>query len=119
MFSDIEVILGYHTLLEKELEKRISAWSQSVKLGDIFLKIVRILYIKLADLSDKASFLKTYNQYIQHYKKANLLLADLNKNPEFAAMMEARTTPCGFPDPFLIRNFDSRPLVAEKESRIS
>ena len=49
MFSDIEVILGYHTLLEKELEKRISAWSQSVKLGDIFLKIVRILHIQLAD----------------------------------------------------------------------
>lgn len=44
VFSDIEVILGYHSLLEKELEKRISAWSQSVKLGDIFLKIVRSFF---------------------------------------------------------------------------
>lgn len=84
------MILGYHSLLEKELEKRISAWSQSVKLGDIFLKIVRSCFLLHRSLDVQASFLKTYNQYIQHYKKANLLLIDLNKNPEFAAMMEVR-----------------------------
>jgi len=63
IFNDIEVILGYNSIILSDLEKRFAAWSNSQRLGDIFLKM--------------ADFLKAYTQYVNHYKKAQSTFAKL------------------------------------------
>ncbi len=41
VFSDIEVILGYNSIILNDLEGRLKTWDQHTKLGDIFLKMVK------------------------------------------------------------------------------
>jgi hypothetical protein len=72
--SDIEVIVGYNSIILADLEKRLKDWNHHIKLGDVFLKM--------------ASFLKTYTQYVGHYKKSLVMLGELSKNPEFTALLE-------------------------------
>ena len=45
IFSEIEVIMNYNTMLLGLIEARITAWSEEQTVGDIFLKIVDFLSI--------------------------------------------------------------------------
>lgn len=40
IFSEIEVILGYNTLLLKQLTERMESWKEETTIGDIFVKMV-------------------------------------------------------------------------------
>jgi hypothetical protein len=40
VFGEVEVILGLNSFLLKELSDRLSNWSYSTKIGDIFLRMV-------------------------------------------------------------------------------
>ncbi len=40
IFSEVEVILGVNTTVLNELEERMREWSNTQKIGDIFLNIV-------------------------------------------------------------------------------
>jgi hypothetical protein len=41
IFSNIEFIRGFSTFLCADIEKRINAWSDTQKIGDVFVKHVR------------------------------------------------------------------------------
>ena len=48
VFSEIEVICGYNSMLLKQLEDRMKNWSETQLIGDIFIKMI--------------DFLKTYSR---------------------------------------------------------
>src|SRR3990167_8944016 len=53
LIADVEIIIGYSSMLLQRLEARVTQWSPSTALGDVFLQIT--------------DFMRVFNQYVQHY----------------------------------------------------
>jgi len=47
IFGQVTVLLGYNTIMLSKLEKRMSEWSFSSGVGDIFLFMVLFLFVLL------------------------------------------------------------------------
>jgi len=71
IFSNIEMIYNYNTLLLDGLENRISRWSNVQLIGDIFLKM--------------APYFRCYTEYVTNFNVASNVLNELRqKNSAFA-----------------------------------
>eukprot|EP01119_Soliformovum_irregulare_P024139 TRINITY_DN8586_c1_g1_i1.p1 TRINITY_DN8586_c1_g1~~TRINITY_DN8586_c1_g1_i1.p1 ORF type:complete len:812 (-),score=260.41 TRINITY_DN8586_c1_g1_i1:52-2487(-) len=73
IFSDIEVILQYHTIFLDQLEERVKTWDSSeTKIGDVFLMIV--------------PYLKVYTGYVNNYTDSHATLKQkLAEDKDFAS----------------------------------
>jgi len=80
MFSEIPVMVGYSNQLIADLETNvIKIWSDRVKIGTIFLKMLK--------------FFKGYSQYVNVYERARDQIAKLrSSNAKFAAFLRERET---------------------------
>lgn len=75
LFSNVEIIFAYNSMLLEGLKSRMNSWSSQQKIGDVFLSM--------------ADFLKCYTTYVNNYDEAHLLLRNLVKeNPKFAKFIE-------------------------------
>lgn len=45
LFSNLEIILNLNMELLKEIKLRMAVWTNSQKIGDVFLKMVRLIRI--------------------------------------------------------------------------
>jgi hypothetical protein len=45
LFSNLEIILNLNSELLKEIKLRMAVWTNSQKIGDVFLKMVSTTYI--------------------------------------------------------------------------
>jgi hypothetical protein len=45
LFSNLEIILNLNSELLKEIKLRMAVWTNSQKIGDVFLKMVSITHI--------------------------------------------------------------------------
>ena len=68
MVADVEIIVSYSKLLLVRLEPRVSHWSPSTSLGDVFLQIT--------------DFMKVYTQYVQDYDKFRTQLQNYLTNKQ-------------------------------------
>jgi hypothetical protein len=102
LFSDIEIIYALNSKLRDEIEQRVSKWSASQRLGDIFMKIVwsgltsppKLLSYPFVD---QGGFLKVYTGYVQNFDNALKLYEQLrSKNKAFVTLTdEARQQAAG------------------------
>ncbi|PRP77255.1 hypothetical protein PROFUN_13638 [Planoprotostelium fungivorum] len=76
IFSQVEVIKNYNSLISQKVKERLSKWNNNVetKLGDIFLGL--------------AEFLKVYTVYVNNYPKAFETMRECAKNSKFATFLE-------------------------------
>eukprot|EP01105_Mastigella_eilhardi_P006677 TRINITY_DN1821_c0_g1_i1.p1 TRINITY_DN1821_c0_g1~~TRINITY_DN1821_c0_g1_i1.p1 ORF type:complete len:1100 (+),score=212.35 TRINITY_DN1821_c0_g1_i1:105-3302(+) len=76
ILSNLGVIQQYSLFLLTELEKRMTTWSKSQRLGDVFVKF--------------ASFLKVYTTYVNCYETCfQLVNEQIKKDKEFKDHLEA------------------------------
>jgi hypothetical protein len=75
IFYQLEVIYGYNKTLLSGLEERMSNWSESQLVGDIFLEM--------------AAFLGTYSAYINNYTTALQTLSSCGKNQLFLKFLQS------------------------------
>eukprot|EP01105_Mastigella_eilhardi_P018961 TRINITY_DN4436_c0_g1_i2.p1 TRINITY_DN4436_c0_g1~~TRINITY_DN4436_c0_g1_i2.p1 ORF type:complete len:1333 (+),score=393.10 TRINITY_DN4436_c0_g1_i2:58-4056(+) len=79
LFSNIEIITNFNTVLLEGLTARLSTWSENTLLGDIFVHL--------------AAFLRCYVEYVNNYDSALALLAALRRdNKKFAAFVKQMET---------------------------
>jgi len=74
IFSEIEIVLAYNTMLFGELTKRAQNLNTETCVGDIFAKM--------------SDFLKVYTQYVNNYNTALVTLNQLKKNEKFAHFLQ-------------------------------
>lgn len=74
IFSEIEIVLAYNTILKTELNNRVEKWDQNTCIGDIFIKF--------------SAFLKVYSQYSRNYTEAMNLLNTLKTQSKFKAFLQ-------------------------------
>eukprot|EP01125_Pyxidicula_operculata_P008325 TRINITY_DN2802_c0_g1_i5.p1 TRINITY_DN2802_c0_g1~~TRINITY_DN2802_c0_g1_i5.p1 ORF type:complete len:1190 (+),score=298.97 TRINITY_DN2802_c0_g1_i5:430-3570(+) len=81
IFSNVEVIHKYNTLILNQLKKRMQNWyTEKMQIGDIFMKFV--------------DFLKVYTSYVNNYNKSFMILTELSKNSLVAeSLMKSRSHP--------------------------
>jgi len=65
IFSNIEVIYNYNSVLLEGLENRLKSWSSSQRIGDIFIRMT--------------DYLRCYVEYVNNYQHALDLLNRLRK----------------------------------------
>jgi hypothetical protein len=80
IFSETESILNYNRHLLDQLEVRVSKWSVSQRLGDIFLLI--------------SNFLKIYTQYCSNYNEAMRILSECKKQSKFKKFLDELKKKC-------------------------
>eukprot|EP00026_Physarum_polycephalum_P003301 Phypoly_transcript_03311.p1 GENE.Phypoly_transcript_03311~~Phypoly_transcript_03311.p1 ORF type:complete len:722 (+),score=144.11 Phypoly_transcript_03311:157-2322(+) len=80
IFSETESILNYNRHLLLQLEERVSKWSVSQRLGDIFLLI--------------SNFLKIYTQYCSNYSEAMRILSECKKQSKFKKFLDELKKKC-------------------------
>lgn len=68
IFGNCKIIRGYNQLLLQDLEKRLTEWSDTQLLGDVFLTMV--------------VFLKTYTQYINDFDTSRATLKRMQEENE-------------------------------------
>ncbi|GAM24602.1 hypothetical protein SAMD00019534_077770 [Acytostelium subglobosum LB1] len=74
IFMNIETIFSLHKAFITDFEKRIESWSDTQKIGDIFLKL--------------APYLRSYTLYSNQYNESILQLSSLQKaNPAFQSFL--------------------------------
>eukprot|EP01132_Coremiostelium_polycephalum_P002890 gene2890-3592_t len=74
IFSNIEIIFGVHKTFLSDFESRIEKWTDTQKIGDIFLKM--------------APYLRSYTQYSNSYNNSMLTIRSLQKsNPAFDSFL--------------------------------
>jgi hypothetical protein len=78
IFSEIEVIKSYNTLIVQKLRARYQKWySEGQKVGDIFLQLT--------------PFLKVYTAYVNNYNLALKTVTELSQNQKISkALMDCR-----------------------------
>jgi hypothetical protein len=80
IFSETESILNYNRHLLQQLEERVTKWSVSQKLGDIFTLI--------------SSYLKIYTQYCSNYNEAMRILSECKKQNKFKKFVDELKKKC-------------------------
>eukprot|EP00029_Vermamoeba_vermiformis_P006524 TRINITY_DN2581_c0_g1_i1.p1 TRINITY_DN2581_c0_g1~~TRINITY_DN2581_c0_g1_i1.p1 ORF type:complete len:524 (-),score=114.43 TRINITY_DN2581_c0_g1_i1:11-1582(-) len=79
LFSNLEIILNLNMELLKEIKLRMAVWTNSQKIGDVFLKM--------------ASFFKMYSVYCHDYEKSVVLIKQKTKeNPQFVQFLETTSS---------------------------
>eukprot|EP00698_Gefionella_okellyi_P025313 TRINITY_DN9234_c0_g1_i1.p1 TRINITY_DN9234_c0_g1~~TRINITY_DN9234_c0_g1_i1.p1 ORF type:complete len:1132 (-),score=272.22 TRINITY_DN9234_c0_g1_i1:130-3525(-) len=78
LFSCTEIILSFNEKLCSDLDKRITNWSPTQVLGDVFKQM--------------APWLKVYTSYVNNYPRALDTLRHLQKNSSFTKFMVAQET---------------------------
>ncbi|KAF2076978.1 hypothetical protein CYY_001687 [Polysphondylium violaceum] len=75
IFSQIEVIFSYNSLIVEKLQARYTRWySSGQKIGDIFCQMTE--------------FLKVYTMYVNNYNNSFKTITECMENPKFAALLE-------------------------------
>lgn len=89
IFSELEVILNYNSLLLKEVEAKVQHWSHSSCLGTTFLKLVCPPSMRGCDLKLflQTDFLKVYTQYVNNFPKALTTLNACKQKPAFKSFL--------------------------------
>lgn len=73
LFSDLEVILGFATVLKDGIQKSLKNWSGNQVLGETFSSVVM--------------FLKTYSSYVNSYDDRIEVLKEITKNKKFSEFL--------------------------------
>jgi len=74
IFSELEIVLAYNTMLLGELSCRMQKLNADTCVGDIFVKM--------------SDFLKVYTQYVNNYNVALVTVNQLKKNEKFAHFLQ-------------------------------
>jgi nitrogen regulatory protein PII len=76
IFSDLEIIIALNEALLKQLVERVSNYTHTTKIGDVFVTM--------------GQFFRWYQSYVSNYDKAFATLKTLKRNPEFKAFLAVR-----------------------------
>jgi len=74
LFSELEVILGYNSMLLRTLSERIEKWSHFQCLGDVFLKMT--------------DFLRVYTQYVNNFNSALTTISLSKQHPQLGPFLQ-------------------------------
>jgi hypothetical protein len=74
IFSELDVILNYNSMMLGQLKERLSRWNHFQRLGDIFLRMTE--------------FLKVYTQYVKNFNDALRQVSLCNQNREFREFLQ-------------------------------
>merc|ERR1712137_913474 len=77
VFSNIEEIINYHTMLLEGLERRVSKFDASTCLGEFFISMT--------------DYLRCYTTYVNNYNNAIATLSELEENSDFEAKLKYLT----------------------------